>query len=209
MTAWDAQVEVRRSLFGRHHGFGHVVVVDLAGNWPVWERLCGPRMRYVGYTGDDPSGAAGAILAAERDVDVVDVGGRDPWGLYADVLSGFRGRAVTVFMSVPSSALRLDGGMPRYVWERAGVPFDWGRWNGPAFDALVLRAGLSYAWDRGFSVEEAVAVRFLGKPFPWRYNHVGLRLRSEWGENDGQGDGGPGVQGQGADAGGEPPPARP
>jgi hypothetical protein len=212
MSLRDAQTEIRKHFIDRYHGYGHIVVVDLARNWPVWERLCGNRVRYVGYTGDDPSGAVEGILESEPRVDVVDIGDHDPWGLYADVLSHFVGDALSVFLSVSQSSLRLEEGLARYVWERVDIPIDWSMWKGAQWiDALVLRAGLSYACDRGFIVEDAQRFRFVGKPFPWRYNYLGLRLRSAamGGNGEREGDGAAGVQGQGGAAGGEPPPPRP
>jgi hypothetical protein len=170
--------ELRDRFLSRYHP-GTARVLDCAGNEALWAGF-GDRVERVGY---DYEGAAEAGLQLEYGkvgADVVDIGGADPWSVWADALAGMIGTPFTAFLTIRRSDLRLDGGLPRFVWERAGVPFDWSRWNGPRFDGLVLRAGLSYAEERGFRFEEAAGVRFFGKPFPWRYNHVGLRLVPEW-----------------------------
>jgi hypothetical protein len=209
MSLLDAQVLLRRHFVDRYHREGAVRVLDCAGNAAVWDRLALKRMEYFGYDAGRAAAEGAALDLGLVEADIVDVGGGDPWGSYADVLDGFAGRALTVFLLIPDTALRLKDGLARYVLDRVGAPIDWSRWEGPGFDSLVMRAGLSYALDSGFAVEDAQAVYVVGKPFPWRYNHVGMRLCSSGDGGGREGSGPAGVQGQGGAEGGEPPPARP
>jgi hypothetical protein len=173
----DLAADLRRHFLEAHHP-GTARVLDCAGNEAVWDAF-GARVERVGY---DYEGAEAAGLQLEYGAvgaDVVDIGGADPWSVWADALAGLAGTPFTAFLAVPRGSLRMEGGLPRFVWERVGIPFDWSRWYGPRLDGLVLRAGLSYAGERGFRFEEALAARPFGKPFPGRYNHVGVRLVPE------------------------------
>lgn len=177
MSREDPIADLRRHFLARYHPLG-ARVFDCAGNATLWSKI-GNMASYVGYDYEAAARAGLSLLFSEVDADIVDIGGSDPWGIYVDVLAGFMDRPVTLFFSIPTKNLRLDDGLEKYVWERVGIPFDWSRWNGPAVDGLVLRAGISCAEACGFTIMDAQAVRFLGKPFPWRYNHVGVRLLPE------------------------------
>jgi len=172
----DPSSDLRRHFLARYHPLG-ARVFDCAGNAALWAEIS-DCLSYLGYDYEAAAQAGLELDFTKVSADIVDIGGPEPWGIYADVLAGFSGRPVTVLISIPTEALRLDG-LPKFVWERVGIPFDWSRWNGPAVDGLVLRAGLSCAEDCGFTIGDAQAVRFLGKPFPWRYNQIGVRLLPE------------------------------
>jgi hypothetical protein len=208
MSQVEAFVLLRKHFIDRHHQDGDVRVLDCAGNGAVWDRLACGRVIYLGYDAGKAAAEGLALDFGKVDADIVDIGGGNPWGMYADVLDGFAGRSLTVFLLIPDTTLRVKDGLPKYVWERTGIPIDWSRWEGPGFDSLVMRAGLSYALDKGFEIEDAQAVQFVGKPFPWRYNHVGIRLRS-MGEDGREGISPAGVQGPGGASGGEPPSSHP
>jgi hypothetical protein len=169
----DPLVDLRKHFISRYYSTG-ARVFDCAGNNAIWDKI--GVSEYVGYDYEAAGEAGLELMFNDVHFDIVDIGGKDPWGIYADVLAGFTGRPVTIFLSIPRSALRMKDGLTRFVWERVGIPFDWSRWNGPALDGWVLRAGLSYFEERNFIAEDAMAVRFFGKPFPWRYNHVGVKL---------------------------------
>lgn len=177
MSRVDPVADLRRYFLARYHPLG-ARIFDCAGNAALWSKIS-DSVRYVGYDYEAAKEAGLQLLFSEVEADIIDIGGSDPWGIYADVLAGFTGRPVILFFSISKKSLRLDDGLEKYVWERVGIPFDWSRWNGPAIDGLVLRAGISCAEACGFTIEDAQAVRFLGKPFPWRYNHVGIRLLPE------------------------------
>jgi len=169
----DLLVDLRKHFISQYYPSG-ARVFDCAGNQALWDKV--GVSEHVGYDYEGAGDAGLQLIFDGVHADVVDIGGPDPWGIYADALAGFEGRPVTIFLSIPRSALRMKDGLMKFVWERVGIPFDWSRWNGPTIDGRVLRAGLSYFEERGFVVEDAMAVRFFGKPFPWRYNHIGVKL---------------------------------